>query len=100
MISSGSISFVLPTLTTIIFQLLFVSIGEEIFWRGMIQTEFGFRISAIGFGFLHFIAGFDISISYAVEIGVFTFILGMLLGWVRKKQILLLLLRQFMVYMD
>ncbi|MCL6457141.1 MAG: CPBP family intramembrane metalloprotease [Gorillibacterium sp.] len=65
--------------------LFFVSLGEDLFWRGYVQKQFGFWFSTIGFGLLHFVGGVSISLSYAIQSGIFTFILGLLLSWVRKK---------------
>lgn len=83
--SGGGLHFVLPSLSTILFQLVFVALGEELFWRGYIYKKFGFWFAAVGFALLHVIAGLSVSLAYGIQSGLYTFILGLLLGWVRQK---------------
>lgn len=56
-VTEGPLVFQVPLLTTFFFQFLFVAFGEEMFWRGLIQTEYGIWIASIGFGALHFVPG-------------------------------------------
>lgn len=81
----GALTIVIPSLSTIVFQLLFIALGEELLWRGTIQTEYGLWASAIGFGAMHMLASLHVSLAYALAYGVYTMLLGLLLAWTRKK---------------
>ncbi|MHC0037984.1 lysostaphin resistance A-like protein [Pseudoneobacillus sp. C159] len=85
--SKGNLLFYIPSMNTFLFQLFFVSISEELFWRGYVQKQFGFWYSSIGFGMIHFLGSLanDSHIMNAVAYGVATFLLGIIFSWVRKK---------------
>ena len=58
-------------------------IAEELFFRGYLQGKFGAVLSALAFGFLHFVYGSTDEVVFAVSI-------GLLFGWyVRKHKKLL-----------
>lgn len=92
-LTEGQLVFQIPLWSTIIFQFLFVALGEEIFWRGLIQTKFGIWIASIGFGGLHFIPDFILSILMGSDFNimggiaslVFATFIGFIFGWVRIK---------------
>ncbi|WP_442600086.1 CPBP family intramembrane glutamic endopeptidase [Neobacillus sp. D3-1R] len=85
--SKVELIFYLPSLSTVLFQLLFVSIGEELFWRGFVQKQFGFWYSSIGFGIIHFLSTLAAgnTLINAIAYGVVTFLLGTIFSWIRKK---------------
>lgn len=82
-----NIGFYLPSFNIFLFQFLFVAIGEELFWRGFVQSKFGFWYSAIGFGLIHFLSSFanGDSLVNSISYGLFTIILGICFSWVRNK---------------
>ncbi|CAM2945606.1 CPBP family intramembrane glutamic endopeptidase [Paenibacillus sediminis] len=84
---SHHLALSLPSASTIIFQLVFIAYGEDFVWRGLVQKEFGMILGAFGFGLMHaspMLWG-QYSIAYAAQYFAFTFLMGLLLGWVRKK---------------
>ncbi|MBS4196830.1 CPBP family intramembrane glutamic endopeptidase [Lederbergia citri] len=85
--SKGILQFYVPSLSTILFQLFFVSISEELFWRGFVQKQFGFWYSSVGFGTIHFLGSLanGSTMTDAVSYGVFTFLLGLIFSWIRQK---------------
>lgn len=93
-IAEGPLVLQIPPLTTILFQLIFVAFGEELFWRGFIQSKFGFWIATIGFGLLHFIPTYvinvfiyntDFDVLNGLAVMSFALIMGLILGLIRKK---------------
>lgn len=86
-LSKGTLHFIIPTASTVIFQLLYVALGEELFWRGFIQTKFGFWFASLGFGVLHagssLISG--LTLDYSLSYGLVTALLGMIFGLTRQK---------------
>lgn len=86
-LTNGSLKFQVPTISTIIFQLFYVAFGEELFWRGYVQTEYGIGIASISFGFIHFlnIFGRDIPLTQAIIWGITATVLGFIMGYIRKK---------------
>ncbi len=93
-LTEGPLTLQLPPLTTIFFQLIFVAFGEELFWRGFIQSRFGIWIATIGFGLLHFIPSLIIDVfinqtSFDFINGIaamsFALVMGFILGIVRNK---------------
>jgi len=91
--SEGPLTVHFPGWSTIIFQLLFISSGEELFWRGFIQTEYTMWIASIGFGMMHFVPDVLLYMFTTAEFHVvssfthliFATMLGLLFGWVRLK---------------
>ncbi|MBY0122822.1 CPBP family intramembrane glutamic endopeptidase [Bacillus sp. S/N-304-OC-R1] len=85
--SKGGLFFSLPSLNTFFFQLIFVAIGEELVWRGVVQKQFGIWYSAVGFGLIHFLPSLANGGTFmnAISYGFFTFLLGLVFSWVRKK---------------
>jgi len=89
----GPLFFQVPMFTTFLFQFLFVALGEELFWRGTIQTEYGIWIASIGFGLLHFVPelilntllGSSFNVIGGLAHFVFATVLGFILGCVRIK---------------
>lgn len=83
----GSFSFQSPTFSTILFQFIFVALGEELFFRGYIQSEYGFWVASLGFGFIHFlnILVVDITWVQALLWLVQATGLGIIMGIIRKK---------------
>ena len=99
----GEISTQLISL--IIWQLLVSGFGEEVFWRGYIQSrlneDFGHKFEFMGvkfgwglfitsflFGFAHALSPFNpFTGSYGINIwhGIYTFFAGILLGFIREK---------------
>lgn len=75
---SGKLVFTVPDFSTIFFQLIFVSLGEELFYRGVIQTDYGFWPATILFGAVHILNG-DIAGMLAACL------LGAIFGIVRSK---------------
>jgi membrane protease YdiL (CAAX protease family) len=75
---SGELIFMVPDFSSIFFQLVFVSLGEELFYRGVIQTDYGFWPATILFGAVHLLNG-DIAGMLAACL------IGGILGIVRSK---------------
>ncbi|MFD2209679.1 CPBP family intramembrane glutamic endopeptidase [Virgibacillus halophilus] len=91
--TEGPLGFQIPLWTTVFFQLIYVAFGEELFWRGFIQSEFGIWIASIGFGFIHFLPGVvwhvmlgaDFNMLWGLGQMIFAIAIGFLFGWVRNK---------------
>ncbi len=87
LLSYGGLKFQLPTLSTFIFQFFYVAFGEELFYRGYVQTDYGIWTASILFGALHSLNIFadDISWTTALSWGLFATFLGFIMGFIRKK---------------
>lgn len=83
----GSLQFQIPIFSTFIFQFFYLPFGEELFWRGYVQTEYGIWIASILFGSMHFlnILVTDISLTQALLWAVYATFLGFVMGLIRKK---------------
>ena len=81
----GKVSSVLKQqdMLVLVAAITITPVAEEIFFRGYLQGKFGAVLSALAFGFLHFVYGSTYEVVFAVSI-------GLLFGWyVRKHKKLL-----------
>ena len=92
-------------ISLVIWQLIVSGFGEEVFWRGYIQSrlneDFGYTFEFMGvkfgwglvitsflFGFAHALSPFNpFTHSYGINVwyGIYTFFAGVLLGFIREK---------------
>lgn len=82
-LTTGGLRIAPDGFSTLFFQFVFVAVGEELFWRGIIQTDYGFWTATVGFALIHALNGGDI-VTRIVAV-LFAGIVGACMGLARKK---------------
>jgi len=83
--AAGKLVILVPALSTTIFQLIVISLGEELIYRGIIQTNYGLWPAVFAFAFTHGIGPVFSGMPFSLELFSFAAILGLLFGLIRNK---------------
>lgn len=79
--NSGRLIIRFPGWSTLLFQGLYIPIGEELFWRGYFQLSAGLWMSAVAFGLLHALN--QGSVQKRLGGALYAGILGLVFGYLR-----------------